>query len=115
MEFKLDKAAIKLFSDANKPILGICGGLQSINVYFGGSLNQKIENHDLRDRLHEVSITKDTFLSTIYKKRVDVNSYHKQSVKNIADQFIVSARSDDGQLKQLKRAILLRFNGILKK
>ena len=43
-EFKLDKAAIELFSSANKPILGICGGLQSINVCFGGSLDQKIEN-----------------------------------------------------------------------
>ena len=106
-EFKLDKAAIKLFSDANKPILGICGGLQSINVYFGGSLNQKIENHDLRDRLHEVSITKDTFLSTIYKKRVNVNSYHKQSVKNVADQFIVSARSDDGTIEAIEKGNII--------
>lgn len=32
-EFKLDKDAIELFSNTNKPILGICGGLQSINVF----------------------------------------------------------------------------------
>ena len=82
MEFKLDKAAIKLFSDANKPILGICGGLQSINVCFDGSLNQKIENHDLRDRLHEVSITKDTFLSTIYKKRGRLGKMYKLYNRN---------------------------------
>ena len=57
-EFKLDKAAIELFSSANKPILGICGGLQSINVCFGGSLNQKIENHNLKDALHTIKIKK---------------------------------------------------------
>lgn len=76
-EFKLDKDAIKLFSDANKPILGICGGLQSINVYFGGSLNQKIENHDLKDKLHKINVKKDTFLNSIYNESVNVNSYHK--------------------------------------
>ena len=37
-EFKLDKKAINLFSREGKPIIGICGGLQSINVCFGGSL-----------------------------------------------------------------------------
>ena len=45
-----------MFSNANKPILGICGGLQSINVYFGGSLNQNIDNHNLKDKLHKINV-----------------------------------------------------------
>ena len=57
-EFRLDKASIDLFSNANKPILGICGGLQSINVSFGGTLNQKINNHDLKEKLHKINIKK---------------------------------------------------------
>ena len=41
-EYKLDKKIIDLFVKYNKPILGICGGLQTLNVYFGGDLNQNI-------------------------------------------------------------------------
>ena len=102
-EFKLDKEAIKLFSNANKPILGICGGLQSINVYFGGSLNQQIENHCLGDKLHEINIKEGTFLNSVHKGNIDVNSYHKQSIKDVANQFIISAKSDDGTIEAIEK------------
>ena len=106
-EFKLDKDAIKLFSDSNKPILGICGGLQSINVYFGGSLNQKIENHNLKDKLHRINVKKDTFLNSIYNESVNVNSYHKQSIKDVASQFIISAKSDDGTIEAIEKGNII--------
>ena len=41
-EYKLDKEVIDLFVKAKKPILGICGGMQTLNVYFGGDLNQNV-------------------------------------------------------------------------
>lgn len=106
-EFKLDKAAIELFANANKPILGICGGLQSINVCFGGSLNQRIENHDLNDELHKINITKNTFLSTIYNKNVNVNSFHKQSIKEVADKFIISAIAKDGTIEAIEKGNII--------
>lgn len=102
-EYKLDYKAIKLFSDANKPILGICGGLQSINVYFGGTLNQKIENHNLKNQLHSIKIKKGTFLSTIYNGNINVNSLHNQSIKDVANQFIISAVSDDGTIEAIEK------------
>ena len=106
-EFKLDKEAIRLFSDANKPILGICGGLQSINVYFGGSLNQKIENHDLKDKLHKINVKNGTFLNSIYSENINVNSYHKQSIKKVANQFIISAKSDDGTIEAIEKGNII--------
>lgn len=106
-EFKLDKEAIKLFSNANKPILGICGGLQSINVYFGGSLNQKIENHDLKDKLHKIYVKDGTFLNSVYKENINVNSYHKQSIKDVANQFIISAKSDDGTIEAIEKGNII--------
>ncbi len=106
-EFKLDKEAIKLFSNANKPILGICGGLQSINVYFGGSLNQQIENHCLGDKLHEINIKEGTFLNSVHKGNIDVNSYHKQSIKDVANQFIISAKSDDGTIEAIEKGNII--------
>ena len=55
-EFRLDKKAITIFAKYNKPILGICGGIQSINVCFGGSLNQFINNHDLKNSTHKKTL-----------------------------------------------------------
>lgn len=106
-EFQLDKMAIKLFSDANKPILGICGGLQSLNVYFGGSLNQKIENHNLINKTHKINITSGTFLSSIYNQNINVNSYHIQSIKEVANQFIVSAKAEDGTIEAIENGNII--------
>lgn len=102
-EFKLDKAAIELFSKANKPILGICGGLQSINVCFGGSLNQKIINHNLKNELHKINIKEKTFLNNVYNEDIEVNSFHKQSIKDVANGFIVSAYAEDGTIEAIEK------------
>lgn len=102
-EFKLDKNAIELFSNANKPILGICGGLQSINVFFGGTLNQKINNHDLKDKLHRINIKENTFLKDTYNKNIEVNSFHKQSIKDIANGFNISAIAEDGTIEAIEK------------
>ncbi len=102
-EFRLDKAAIELFSNANKPILGICGGLQSINVYFGGTLNQKVNNHDLKDKLHKVNISENTFLRDVYNKDININSFHKQSIKDTANGFTISAIAEDGTIEAIEK------------
>lgn len=103
-EFKLDKDAIKLFSDANKPILGICGGLQSINVVFGGTLYQRIENHNIKGSTHKIEIKSNTFLDKVYKeKTIAVNSYHCQAIKDIANEFKISAISEDGIIEAIEK------------
>ena len=103
-EFKLDKDAIKLFSDANKPILGICGGLQSINVAFGGTLYQRIESHNIKDLTHKIEIKSNTFLDKVYKeKSIAVNSYHCQAIKDIANEFEISAISEDGIIEAIEK------------
>ncbi len=103
-EFKLDKKAIDLFAKYNKPILGICGGLQSINVCFGGSLNQSIGNHDLKNELHKVIIKHESFLDKIYhSKDIMVNSYHHQSIKNVAPGFKIAAISEDQTIEAIEK------------
>lgn len=70
-------------------------------------LNQKIENHDLKDKLHRIYVKDDTFLNSVYKGNTNVNSYHKQSIKNVANQFIISAKSDDGTIEAIEKGNII--------
>ena len=62
-EFILVRDAVKTFEKANKPIFGICAGIQEINVIYGGTLFQKISNHCLKDgSMHSVNISEESLL-----------------------------------------------------
>ena len=101
-EYALDKEVINAFHSLNKPILGICAGIQSINVFFGGSLNQKIENHYIED-MHSINIVKNSFIYKVFnnEKRL-VNSIHTQSIKKVANNFKVTAKADDGTIEAIE-------------
>ncbi len=103
-EYKLDKQIIDLFIKNNKPILGICGGLQTLNVYFGGDLNQNILNHKLTDgSMHKVKIAPNSFLSETYnQKEIQVNSYHRQAIRKLAPNFNIIALSEDGVIEAIE-------------
>lgn len=101
----LDFELIKAFDKANKPIMGICRGIQSINVCFGGSLYQDIENHKLdKEKRHSIKIEKDSFLYNCYgKENIEVNSLHHQAVNKVADNFRVTAISEDGIVEGIEK------------
>lgn len=104
-----DLTLLKLASDRNIPILGICRGEQLINVAFGGSLyqdipkqfaNKSIEHKQTQPReegTHLVTIEKNSKLANILgQTEVLTNTYHHQAVKKIAPHFIISAKTSDG-------------------
>lgn len=106
----LDFALIKEFSEKGKPILGICRGIQSINVYFGGSLHQNIVGHIIEEGTveHFVNIGKESFLYSYYNSdRVKVNSYHYQAVKDVAENFKVTAISEDGVIEGIEKGNII--------
>ncbi len=87
-----------------KPFLGICRGLQLMNVYLGGSLIHDIpsvKNHHGQgskeniDGRHPVHVNKDSLLYEITKNiSGEINSAHHQSVEKYADGLTVTATSD---------------------
>lgn len=105
LEDELDFALIKSFHKVNKPILGICAGIQAINVCFGGSLYQDIQNHSSKEELkmHLINIEKDSFLEKCYKtNKIEVNSFHHQAINRVAQNFKVTATSEDGIVEAIE-------------
>lgn len=99
-EFSVISLAISL----NTAILGICRGLQVINVYFKGTLHQDILNH--HNELHQI---KNSDLSIYRKKEFIVNSYHHQAINKLAPGFVPFLISQDGIVEGIvdkKRKIL---------
>jgi putative glutamine amidotransferase len=90
------------------PVLAICRGIQILNVALGGTLVQDISSqcetdiaHDEdgpRDsRSHEIVVEPGSLIaSAIGTERCTVNSFHHQSVKDVADGMRITARSPDG-------------------
>jgi putative glutamine amidotransferase len=108
---------IQAFVDAGKPVLGICRGLQVLNVAFGGTLHQDIETQvpgalrhrdwDLYDaNHHQVDLAEGEWLARLYGGggRVIVSSVHHQAVDDLAPGFEVEARSvGDGMVEAIRR------------
>ena len=102
-EYELDHKIIEAFIKQNKPILAICAGIQEINVYFGGTLQQNLTNH-CNDELHNITIDKDSHLYDCYKKeKMDVNTLHYQAIDKVAPNFKISAISDDGIVEAIEK------------
>ena len=99
-EFKLARA----FIDAKKPIMGICRGYQLINIAFGGTLCQNIENSKEHcsfsdyDLIHTVTAEKDNFVSDLYGKKFWVNSFHHQAINRLGNNLEVIATTLDNKI-----------------
>ena len=102
------------FLATTKPILGICGGEQLMNVASGGSLIQDInqsvqttiyhEQQNPRNEVsHEILIARNSKLYNIVNsKKIEVNSAHHQSVNNLGKNFISSALASDGIIEAIE-------------
>ena len=109
---RLDWFELAVLSEAVKykiPVLGICRGHQLINVFFGGSLIQNIENcdihdyyEDLRDRAHSSIIKNPSFLFHIYgTDRIGINSAHHQAIGVLGKGLREAQYSEDGLIEAI--------------
>ena len=109
-ELAVTKGALK----ADKPVLGICGGQQLLNVVLGGTLIQHIPDevpHALAHEQpnprtepgHKVLIERGTLLHRVTQSdAMEVNSAHHQAVKDVAPGVVVDARAPDGVIEGIE-------------
>ncbi|GFI62568.1 putative glutamine amidotransferase [Clostridiales bacterium] len=116
----LEKMVFEKAYDEDKPIFGICRGIQLINVLLGGNLYQDLPSekscgisHQMKppyDRTeHKVKIFEDTWLYEILgTNQTGVNSYHHQAIKDVGKGLMAMAESDDGIIEAVE-AVDKRF------
>jgi putative glutamine amidotransferase len=100
------------------PILGICGGLQALNVAFGGTLIQDLTRNGVNPHQqdiarylpwHEALVVPGARLERILRaggrkvERIRVNSTHHQAVKKLARGFAAAAVAEDGVIEAIER------------
>ena len=107
----MESRLFQLCLERDVPVLGICRGIQLMNVLLGGTLYQDLPSqrptqteHHMSppyDRpVHQVEICKGTPLfDLIQTERMDVNSYHHQAVRDKAPALQTMAVSEDGLIE----------------
>ena len=109
----MEKTVLELAMKADKPVLGICRGIQFINAALGGTLYQdlplqhpsEIEHYQQPPYdvpAHEVDLIAGTPLyKSLGAEKIDVNSCHHQAVKDLAHGLEIMGVSQDGLVEAL--------------
>jgi putative glutamine amidotransferase len=103
--------------DEDKPLLGVCRGVQTLNVAAGGTLFQDISDllpdairHQYYPEFtreyvaHDISTTPGTRLAGILGDAARVNSFHHQALAEVANGFHVAALAPDGVIEAIEGA-----------
>ena len=127
---KRDELEIELYrecKDKRIPILGICRGLQLINVAEGGTLENISDSNIIKHTIdedgfinyHDIYIEKDSKLKKIMKiDNYSVCSMHHQKIAKLGENLKISAKSEDGVIEAIEskdKNFIMAFQGHIEK
>lgn len=107
----------KVLEHHSYPVLGICRGVQLLNVHGGGTLYQALEKqmpdvglhmlfeiYPFEYPAHAIRVEPGSRLHDMLNTtQLRVNSFHHQAIKDVAPKFRVSARAEDGIVEAIER------------
>jgi len=117
---RTDFALLEHALAASKPVLAICYGIQSLNVFLGGSLIQDIptelstkichspdeedlpDGGEVPDAIHWASFQPGRVLALSGAPRAEVNSWHHQSVLEPGSGLRITSRAEDGVVEAVE-------------
>jgi putative glutamine amidotransferase len=106
-------AALGAAIEQKVPVLGICRGIQLMNVYLGGTLYQDIDaehpgtahrhSEQWGTRAHHVNVLPGSKLRAIVgREALHINSFHHQAIKQVAPSLAVTALAEDGLIEAVE-------------
>ncbi len=114
---KQEMQMVKWALQDDKPILGICRGMQLLNVALGGTLYQDIKTDlpqahdhtasvikkDFRHLAHDLNLSNNSKLAKILgQPHIKTNTLHHQAICNLGRGLVVTARTEDGIIEAVE-------------
>ncbi|NKJ39198.1 gamma-glutamyl-gamma-aminobutyrate hydrolase family protein [Rhizobium sp. SG570] len=106
----VERAMVEGYLERNKPVLGICAGMQMLACLSGCRLTPDLRasvpaasEHDKRGQLHFVDILPGSRLADIIGTlRIEVNTFHREAVVQLSPAVIASACAEDGIVEAIE-------------
>lgn len=108
--FDIERKMIEGYLERDKPVLGLCAGMQLLAGVHGCRLWSDVQQyaptvaeHDKNDHQHPVSILPNSKLADLVgASRLLVNTSHREAIGEVSQSVLVSARSDDGVIEAIE-------------
>jgi putative glutamine amidotransferase len=108
--FEIEQAIMQGYLERDKPVLGICAGMQMLGCLHGCRMASDVQTlvsdaltHDKRGYMHTVSLAAGSRLAGIVGlPAMEVNTFHREAMAHLISPVVASAHADDGIIEAIE-------------